>query len=199
MSEFAKRFFDLVLSSAALILASPVMILAAISIRVKLGSPVFFVQKRSGLGGAPFNMVKFRTMTNAVDVSGNLLSNAERMTSFGNFLRKTSVDELPELWNVIRGEMSLVGPRPLLPEYDALYSSEHAKRLNVRPGLTGFAQVNGRSSSNWSDRFDQDVYYVENQSLWLDLKILFLTVRAVVMKDGVTTPDCNKRFDGYGK
>lgn len=199
MNELAKRIFDLVFSGAAVLLASPLMILVAAAIRVKLGSPVFFVQKRSGLDGCPFNMVKFRTMTNAVDEAGNLLSNAERMTPFGNFLRKTSLDELPELWNVIRGEMSLVGPRPLLPDYDALYSREHAKRLNVRPGLTGLAQVNGRSASDWSDRFDQDVFYVENRSLWFDLKILFMTARTVVLKDGVTTPDCNKRFDGYEK
>ena len=199
MNEFTKRTLDFALSSAGLLLAFPFMVLIAIAIRVKLGPPIFFVQKRSGRGGQPFEMIKFRTMTNAVDAAGNLLSNAERMTPFGNFLRKTSLDELPELFNVVRGEMSLVGPRPLLPEYDALYSSEHAKRLTVRPGLTGFAQINGRSASCWSDRFDQDVYYVDNQTLWFDIKILFLTARAVLKKEGVTTPDCNKRFDGYGK
>ncbi|RGP41825.1 Exopolysaccharide production protein ExoY [Altererythrobacter insulae] len=199
MNDIAKRTFDLALSSVGLLLASPLLVLVAIAIRMKLGSPVFFVQRRSGAGGIPFDMIKFRTMTNAVDAMGNLLPNSERMTTFGNFLRKTSLDELPELWNVLRGEMSLVGPRPLLPEYDKLYSDEHAKRLTVRPGLTGLAQVNGRSASSWSERFDHDVHYVENQSLWLDIKILFSTVRAVIVKDGVTTPDLNKRFDGYGE
>ena len=192
-----KRVLDVVISLIVLVLLSPVLVVVMILIRRRLGSPVFFVQERSGKDGVRFAMIKFRTMTNAVDESGQLLPNADRMTKFGNLLRKTSLDELPELLNVLKGEMSLVGPRPLLPEYDALYSPNHARRLSVRPGLTGWAQVNGRSASDWSARFDQDVWYVENQSILLDFRIMFLTAKKVLMRDDVTTPDQNKRFEGY--
>lgn len=192
-----KRLIDVMLSLIALILLSPVLLLVMILIRWRLGSPIFFVQMRSGKDGVPFAMVKFRSMTTEVDNSGRLLPNSQRMTRFGNLLRKASIDELPELLNILRGDMSLVGPRPLLPEYDALYTHRHARRLSVRPGLTGWAQVHGRSASDWSARFDQDVWYVENQNTLLDLRIMFLTATKVLMGDGVTTPDQNKRFEGY--
>ncbi len=192
-----KRSFDLILALLTVVLFFPVFLLVAILIRWKLGGPVFFRQKRSGKNGEPFLMIKFRTMTNETDDNGVLLPNAQRMTQFGNLLRSTSLDELPEVINVFRGDMSFVGPRPLLPEYDALYSESHARRLSVRPGVTGWAQVNGRSASDWQARFDQDVWYVENQSIALDLKVLALTVQRVLVRDGVTTPDQNKRFEGY--
>ncbi len=192
-----KRVFDVALALTLLVCLAPVLLIVSCAIAFSLGLPVIFVQRRSGLAGKPFNMFKFRTMTNEVDASGKLLPNAERMTKLGNFLRATSLDELPELINILRGEMSLVGPRPLLPAYDELYSDEHARRLDVRPGLTGWAQVNGRSSSNWASRFDLDVWYTDNQSLLLDLKILFLTVGKVLSRSDVTTPDQNERFKGY--
>ena len=192
-----KRLFDLALTLAIFLLAMPVLLLVAIGVRIFLGSPVLFVQRRTGMGRKQFDMIKFRTMTNETGADGKLLPNGQRMTRFGNFLRATSLDELPELFNVLKGEMSLVGPRPLLPEYDDLYSPEHARRLTVRPGLTGWAQVNGRSATSWSDRFDQDVWYVDRQTLWLDIKILFLTGLKVLSRSDVTTPDQNKRFQGY--
>jgi lipopolysaccharide/colanic/teichoic acid biosynthesis glycosyltransferase len=165
-----------------LLVLAPIILLLAILIRFKLGSPVFFCQLRLGLYGRPFVMIKLRTMTDARDVNGNLLSDAERLTAFGRFLRAASLDELPELWNVLRGDMSLVGPRPLLMEYLPLYSQEQARRHEVRPGITGWAQVNGRRllDGNWSEKFRLDVWYVDNWSLWLDLKILFLTVWKVL-------------------
>ena len=159
------------------------VILAA---RFNLGSPILFKQTRPGLNGKLFEIVKFRTMRNAVDVNGNLLPDAERITPFGIFLRSTSLDELPGLWNVLKGEMSLVGPRPLLVEYLPLYSIEQARRHNVRPGVTGWAQVNGRNAISWEDKFKLDVWYVDNQSFWLDIKILWLTVRKVLVKDGIS-------------
>ncbi len=192
-----KRIFDLFGSAALLLVLFPVIVIVAVLVRWRLGGPVFFVQTRSGKDGKPFDMVKFRTMTNEIDETGQLLPNAQRMTKFGNLLRKTSLDELPELLNILKGEMSLVGPRPLLPEYDALYSANHARRLSVRPGLTGWAQVNGRSASDWSARFDQDIWYVDHQSILLDIKILFLTAKKVIARDDITTPDQNKRFEGY--
>jgi len=181
-----KRAFDLIVSVSALVALLPVLLVTAILVRVKLGSPIFFRQTRPGRDGKPFKMVKFRTMLDAVDKQGNPLPDQLRMTSFGSFLRATSLDELPELWNVIKGDMSLVGPRPLLMEYLPLYSEEQFRRHNVRPGVTGWAQVNGRNAISWEDKFKLDVWYVDNQSIWLDLKILFLTVKKVLVRDGIS-------------
>ena len=180
-----KRLFDLTASTAGLLVLSPVLAGLALAVRVKLGSPVFFRQVRPGLHGRPFEMVKFRTMRNAHDSNGNLLPDDQRMTPLGSFLRSSSLDELPELWNVIRGDMSLVGPRPLLMQYLDRYTADQARRHDVRPGITGWAQVNGRNSLEWEDRLEMDVWYVDNQSLWLDLKILALTVGKVFRRDGV--------------
>ncbi len=181
-----KRIFDLLAASfGLLVLALPLLALAW-QVRRKLGSPVLFTQVRPGLHGKPFRMVKFRTMTDARDASGALLPDAQRLTPFGRFLRASSLDELPELWNVLRGEMSLVGPRPLLMEYLPLYSSEQARRHEVRPGITGWAQVNGRNAISWADKFALDVWYVDHRSLWLDVRILWLTVRKVVVRDGIS-------------
>ncbi|MFL1464662.1 sugar transferase [Marinobacter sp. HN1S83] len=181
-----KRMFDLFLSFFALGFLLPVILVVALLIRLKLGSPVFFRQTRPGKGGAPFQMVKFRTMLDAVDKYGNALPDNQRMTSFGGFLRSTSLDELPELWNVLKGDMSLVGPRPLLMEYLPLYTKEQYRRHEVRPGITGWAQVNGRNAISWEDKFRLDVWYVDNRSFWLDLKILFLTVKKVLFRDGIS-------------
>jgi len=181
-----KRLIDISASLCALILLSPIMAVVAWNIRKKLGSPVLFRQIRPGLGGKTFEMVKFRTMRDAVDSEGNPLADAERMTAFGSFLRASSLDELPELWNVLKGDMSLVGPRPLLVEYLPLYSPEQRRRHEVRPGVTGWAQVNGRNALGWEEKFALDVWYVDNQSLKLDLKILFMTVKKVVVKDGIS-------------
>ncbi len=181
-----KRIFDVVLALAALvILALPLLVLIVL-IRRRLGSPVFFRQVRPGLHGKPFEMIKFRTMTDARGPDGSLLPDAERLTPFGRFLRSTSLDELPELWNVVKGEMSLVGPRPLLMAYLPLYSPEQARRHEVRPGVTGWAQVNGRNSLAWADKFKLDVWYVEQRSFMLDLRILWLTVRKVLVRDGIS-------------
>lgn len=181
-----KRVFDILAASLALLmLALPLLALAWL-IRRKLGSPVLFRQVRPGLHGHPFCMVKFRTMTDAWDASGALLPDAQRLTPFGRFLRASSLDELPELWNVLRGEMSLVGPRPLLMEYLPLYSPEQARRHEVRPGITGWAQVNGRNAISWADKFALDVWYVDHYSLWLDVRILWMTVRKVLVRDGIT-------------
>lgn len=181
-----KRAFDLIVSVSALVALLPVLLVTAILVRFKLGSPIFFRQTRPGRDGKPFKMVKFRTMLDAVDKEGKPLPDQLRMTSFGSFLRATSLDELPELWNVIKGDMSLVGPRPLLMEYLPLYSEEQFRRHNVRPGVTGWAQVNGRNAISWEDKFKLDVWYVDNQSIWLDLKILFLTVKKVLVRDGIS-------------
>ena len=181
-----KRVTDFLLALVVLVLLSPILVLIAWQVRRKLGSPVLFRQVRPGLEGIPFEMIKFRTMRNAVDTHGAFLPDSERMTAFGNFLRSTSLDELPELWNVLKGEMSLVGPRPLLMEYLPLYSSEQARRHEVRPGVTGWAQVNGRNALSWDDKFKLDVWYVDNQSLGLDLKILLKTVKKVVVRDGIS-------------
>jgi len=181
-----KRFFDLSLGFMALLLLAPVFLLLALLVRIRIGTPVFFIQARPGLHGNTFTMIKFRTMTNARDDSGALLPDSERLTDFGRWLRATSLDELPELWNVLRGEMSLVGPRPLLMEYLPLYSPEQARRHDVRPGITGWAQVNGRNAISWEEKFKMDVWYVDHQSLWLDLKILFLTVKNVIARHGIS-------------
>ncbi|EIU6777137.1 sugar transferase [Vibrio parahaemolyticus] len=181
-----KRLFDFFASLFGLIFLSPIIALVAWKIRKNLGSPVLFRQTRPGLNGKPFEMVKFRTMKDAVDAQGNPLPDSERMTPFGDKLRNSSLDELPELWNVLKGEMSLVGPRPLLMQYLPLYSKEQARRHEVRPGVTGWAQINGRNAISWEDKFKLDVWYVDNRNLWLDIKILFLTVKKVFVKEGIS-------------
>ena len=181
-----KRAFDIAASTSALIVLSPVLAITAYKVKKELGSPVLFRQIRPGLHGRPFEMIKFRTMKDATDKEGNTLPDSERLTEFGKKLRASSLDELPELWNVLKGDMSLVGPRPLLMEYLTLYSAEQAKRHNVRPGVTGYAQVNGRNSLSWEDKFKLDTWYVEHQSLWLDMKILLKTVKKVIIKDGIS-------------
>ena len=181
-----KRLFDFVLALCGVItLALPLLILVWL-VRRKLGSPVFFRQVRPGLHGKPFEMVKFRTMTSECGPGGQLLPDAQRLTPFGRWLRATSLDELPELWNVLKGDMSLVGPRPLLIEYLPLYTTEQARRHEVRPGITGWAQVNGRNAISWEDKFKLDVWYVNNWSSWLDIKILWLTARKVLARDGIS-------------
>ena len=181
-----KRVLDVVIASTALILLSPVYFYVAYKVRKNLGSPVLFRQLRPGLHGKPFEMIKFRTMKDAVDGQGNPLPDSERLTPFGKMLRASSLDEMPELWNVIKGEMSIVGPRPLLMEYLPLYNAEQAKRHNVRPGITGYAQVNGRNAISWEKKFEFDTWYVENQSLWLDFKIMLKTIRKVFAKDDIS-------------
>ena len=181
-----KRGFDIVVSLLALFFLSPVIVVLAFWVRWQLGAPVFFRQVRPGRGGVPFQMVKFRTMMNAVDKYGSPLPDDKRLTPFGSFLRSSSLDELPEFWNVLKGDMSLVGPRPLLMEYLLLYSKEQCRRHEVRPGITGWAQVNGRNAISWEDKFKLDVWYVDNRSFWLDLKILALTVKKVVVRDGIS-------------
>lgn len=181
-----KRLIDITVSSAALVALSPVLVITAYKVKKNLGSPVFFKQTRPGLNGKPFEMIKFRTMKDATDKDGNLLPDSERLTRFGQKLRSTSIDELPELWNVLKGDMSLVGPRPLLMEYLPLYNSEQARRHDVRPGVTGYAQVNGRNAISWEQKFALDTWYVDNQSLWLDFKILAKTVKQVLIKDGIS-------------
>ncbi|MDP3846178.1 MAG: sugar transferase [Pseudomonas sp.] len=181
-----KRLFDIFASACGLLLLSPVIAIVAWQIRCKLGSPVLFRQVRPGLNGKPFEMIKFRTMRDALDAKGNLLPDSERMTPFGSFLRSSSLDELPELWNVLKGDMSLVGPRPLLIEYLPLYSAEQYRRHEVRPGVTGWAQINGRNALGWDEKFKLDVWYVENRSLWLDFKIILLTIKKVVMRDDIS-------------
>lgn len=181
-----KRFFDLLLSGIALVILSPIFLIVGWQISRKLGSPVLFRQVRPGLHGKPFEMIKFRTMRDALDAEGKPLPDVERMTAFGSLLRSSSLDELPELWNVLKGDMSLVGPRPLLMEYLPLYSPEQQRRHDVRPGVTGWAQISGRNSLGWDKKFKLDVWYVDNQSLWLDIKILFLTVKKVLVRDGIS-------------
>ena len=181
-----KRLLDIVGAFLALVALSPVLLLVAALVRVKLGKPILFRQKRPGLQGSPFIMRKFRTMLDAVDEHGNALPDEQRLTSFGRLLRSTSLDELPELWNVLRGDMSLVGPRPLLMEYLPLYSREQARRHAVRPGITGWAQINGRNALGWDEKFALDVWYVDNQSFWLDVKILWRTVRQVFLRKGIS-------------
>lgn len=181
-----KRFIDVGVTILALGLLSPVLLIIALLVRFKHGSPILFRQQRPGLDGKPFTLYKFRTMTDARDAEGNLLPDAERLTSFGRFLRRTSLDELPELINVLKGDMSLVGPRPLLMRYLELYTPEQARRHEVRPGITGWAQINGRNAVSWEEKFRLDVWYVDNVSLWLDLKILFLTAWKVLKKEGIS-------------
>lgn len=180
-----KRLLDIIIASIALILLSPLYFYVAHKVKKNLGSPVLFRQVRPGLHGKPFEMIKFRSMKDAVDAQGNLLPDSERLTPFGKMLRSSSLDEMPELWNVIKGDMSIVGPRPLLMEYLPLYSQEQAKRHLVRPGMTGHAQVNGRNAISWEEKFKLDTWYVENQSVWLDFKIMLKTVKKVLAKDDI--------------
>lgn len=181
-----KRLFDILASFFGMLLLAPVILFVAFQVRRKLGGPVLFRQVRPGLHGKPFEMVKFRTMKDACDSKGVPLPDAERMTPFGAFLRSSSLDELPELWNVLKGEMSLVGPRPLLMEYLPLYSPEQFRRHEARPGVTGWAQVNGRNALSWNEKFNLDVWYVDNQSLKLDIKIILLTLKKVVVREGIS-------------
>lgn len=183
--KYIKRFLDIIISAVALVLLSPVLLIVAVLVRVKLGSPVIFHQQRPGYEEKIFGLCKFRTMTEEKDAEGNLLPDADRLTSFGNFLRKTSLDELPELWNILRGDMSLIGPRPLLIKYLPYYTEKEKLRHTVRPGLTGLAQVNGRNFISWDNRLAKDVEYVENLSFLLDVKILFKTVAVVFKKEDV--------------
>ncbi|HFC7005483.1 sugar transferase [Neisseria sp. P0012.S006] len=186
MSKFFKRLFDIIASASGLIFLSPVFLILIYLIRKNLGEPVFFTQERPGKDGKPFKMIKFRSMRDAVDKDGNPLPDSERLTPFGKKLRATSLDELPELWNVLKGEMSLVGPRPLLMSYLPLYNEFQNRRHEMRPGVTGWAQVNGRNAISWDEKFAHDVWYIDNFSFWLDIKILFLTVKKVFVKEGIS-------------
>lgn len=181
-----KRLLDILLSSMGLLIFSPILLILYFLIKKRLGSPVLFIQIRPGKDGKPFKMIKFRTMKDAQDSAGNQLPDSERLTSFGKTLRATSLDELPELWNVLKGDMSLVGPRPLLMEYLPLYNNAQKKRHDVRPGITGWAQINGRNAISWEEKFQLDSWYVENRSIWLDMKILYLTIKKVIIKEGIT-------------
>jgi len=195
-----KRALDIWGAAIGLIVFSPVLILIAWTIRREMGSPVLFRQMRPGRHGQPFQMIKFRTMRDAIDSDGRPLPDAERLTKLGRFLRSSSLDELPELWNVLKGEMSLVGPRPLLMEYLPLYSPEQARRHEVRPGVTGWAQVNGRNAISWDEKFALDLWYVDNRSLWLDLKIIWQTIRKVIKRDGISAAGeaTMSKFTGNG-
>ncbi|MBY6284010.1 sugar transferase [Neisseria flava] len=186
MSKFFKRLFDIVASASGLIFLSPVFLILIYLIRKNLGEPVFFTQDRPGKDGKPFKMIKFRSMRDAVDKDGNPLPDSERLTPFGKKLRATSLDELPELWNVLKGEMSLVGPRPLLMSYLPLYNEFQNRRHEMRPGVTGWAQVNGRNALSWDEKFAHDIWYIDHYSFWLDMKILFLTVKKVFIKEGIS-------------
>ena len=193
----AKRCLDIIVALGAVLFFLPIFILVAILVRVNLGSPVLFLQMRPGLHGKPFFIYKFRSLTNAVDEQGMLLSDEKRLTSFGNWLRKSSLDEIPQLFNVIKGDMSLVGPRPLLMEYLPLYSSEQARRHDVLPGITGWAQVCGRNAISWEEKFSLDVWYAEHQSFWLDLKILVKTVQRVFSRKGVNKDDASFSMEKF--
>jgi lipopolysaccharide/colanic/teichoic acid biosynthesis glycosyltransferase len=184
-----KRAFDIIVSLTGLIVAGPVLLIVALLVRIFLGSPVLFRQQRPGLNAEPFEILKFRTMTDAVGPDGELLPDKDRLTAFGRFLRASSLDELPELWNVLIGDMSLVGPRPLLMEYVPLYNDSQMRRHDARPGITGWSQVNGRNAIGWNEKFALDVWYVDNQSMLLDIKILFMTVAAIVRRDGINASE----------
>ena len=182
-----KRLFDIFISIILLVLSFPVMVAISLLVRARLGSPILFKQPRPGLSCQVFSLFKFRTMTNAMDSKGQLLDDAERLTKLGSFIRSTSIDELPSLWNVLRGDMSIVGPRPLLAEYLPLYTAEQNRRHEVKPGITGWAQVNGRNTISWDEKFAMDVWYVENQSLFLDIKIIILTIFKVISREGINS------------
>ena len=196
-----KRLFDVAFSVIFLFLFAPIMVFIAFLVYLNIGKPILFKQTRPGLNSSPFNMVKFTTMTNIFDDKGNLLDDEERLTSFGKFLRSTSLDELPELWNILKGDMSFVGPRPLLVDYLPLYSSEQLRRHEVKPGVTGWAQINGRNSISWDEKFILDIWYVDNVSFWLDIKILLITIKKVILrkdisKEGMATMS---KFQGSNK
>lgn len=197
----AKRILDITVALGALILLWPVLLVVALLVRRQMGSPVLFHQIRPGLRGLPFEMIKFRTMRDAIGRDGQPMSDSERLTKLGRFLRSTSLDELPEFVNVLKGDMSIVGPRPLLMEYLPLYSAEQARRHDVRPGVTGWAQINGRNALAWEEKFAFDTWYVDNHSLWLDLKIIWLTVLKVVRRDGVSAAGeaTMSKFTGGGR
>ena len=182
---FFKRLIDIICSLVGLIVFSPILVIVALLVRINLGSPIFFTQNRLGKNGKEFKMIKFRTMKDAVDKFGEVLPDEQRLTKFGKILRSTSLDELPELINVLKGDMTLVGPRPLLVEYKELYSERQFRRHETSPGITGWAQVNGRNSISWNERFELDVWYVDNLSFFLDIKILFMTVLKVIKRDGI--------------
>ena len=185
----AKRAFDIIVSLVGLIVAGPVLLIVAVLVRIFLGSPVLFRQQRPGLNAQPFEILKFRTMTDALAADGALLPDSDRLTAFGRFLRASSLDELPELWNVLKGEMSLIGPRPLLMEYVPLYNDTQFRRHAMRPGITGWSQVNGRNAIGWDQKFALDVWYVDNQSMLLDVKILFMTVSSLVRREGINASE----------
>lgn len=182
----AKRMFDLLFISIIGLFFLPIIIILAVLVRFMLGNPIIFKQQRPGLKARPFYVYKFRTMSNKKNSQGELLADAERLTALGHFLRSSSLDELPSLWNVLKGEMSMVGPRPLLMEYLPLYNIEQARRHEVKPGVTGWAQVNGRNAISWEEKFKLDVWYVDNQSFWLDIKIILLTIKKVLFRDGIS-------------
>ncbi|ASQ46403.1 sugar transferase [Legionella clemsonensis] len=193
-----KRIFDILFSGAVLLIMSPLILIIGFLIRYNLGTPIFFYQSRPGQHSKIFKIIKFRTMKDATNVQGELLPDEQRLTRLGRFLRSTSLDELPQLWNVLMGQMSLVGPRPLLVEYLPLYNSEQRRRHEVKPGITGLAQVSGRNALKWEDKFKLDVWYVDNQTFWLDIKILFLTLKKVLIRDGITSEGnaTAKKFEG---
>tara|TARA_B100000700_G_scaffold80286_2_gene90444 strand:+ start:61275 stop:61868 length:594 start_codon:yes stop_codon:yes gene_type:complete len=193
-----KRLFDVSVALALLVVLSPLLTIVALSIAFRLGRPVLFRQHRPGLHGRPYEIVKFRTMRDAVDSQGRPLPDEARMTRLGTWLRATSIDELPELWNVVKGEMSLVGPRPLMMEYLPRYSAEQQRRHDVLPGITGWAQVNGRNSLSWQEKFELDVWYVDHRTAWLDLRILMLTVKKVFCRDGISAEGHVTVEDFYG-
>ncbi|KGR73974.1 sugar transferase [Ureibacillus sinduriensis] len=195
-----KRMIDIILSFLALLVLAPIILLVAVLVRKKLGSPIIFKQLRPGRNGEIFQLYKFRTMTDEKDEDGELLPDTVRLTNFGQLLRKLSLDELPQLWNILKGDMSFVGPRPLLVEYLPLYNERQARRHDVRPGITGWAQVNGRNAISWEQKFEYDVWYVQNQSLFLDFKILFLTFKKVLQSEGINQPGqaTNEKFKGSG-
>jgi len=199
--KLGKRALDIVLSALALIILSPVALIVTIAIRLTMGPPVIFSQVRPGLHGKPFVMYKFRTMLDLYDEKGNLLPDEMRITKLGKFLRRSSLDEIPEFWNVLKGDMSLVGPRPLLMEYLPLYTKEQARRHEVKPGITGWAQVNGRNAISWEEKFKLDVWYVDNVNIWMDLKILLLTLLKVLRREGISAPDhaTTPKFEGMSK
>ena len=199
--SFGKRLLDLVLTVPALIIFSPLLIVLGFLVRLKLGSPVLFRQMRPGLNEKPFVMLKFRTMSDARDEHGELLPDAQRLTRFGVFLRKSSIDELPEIINVLKGDMSLVGPRPLLMQYLDRYTPEQARRHEVKPGITGWAQIHGRNALTWEEKFKLDVWYVDNWSLWLDIKIIAMTIWKILQREGISQPGqaTMEEFKGIGK
>ncbi len=196
--KLAKRFLDLFVTIPFLILGAPLLLILSILVRIKLGAPIFFQQERPGLNGKPFIMYKFRTMTDARDAYGELLPDDDRFTKFGKFIRSTSLDELPELFNVLKGEMSLVGPRPLLMKYLGRYSPEQARRHEAKPGITGWAQVNGRNAISWKKKFELDVWYVDNYNLFLDIKILVLTIKKVLIREGISQANHSTMSEFHG-